>query len=103
VTLVAWVNGYGGLDGLNRLVARFAAQCRSSGTVDLIGSAWESMPEPGMKSDAPNEPPGLRLTLRYRDTCRNRGNHDGDARRFCERALAVVGDDERGGYVSRSD
>jgi hypothetical protein len=36
---------------------------------------------------------------RYRHTCKNQGNHDSDARRFFERALAVGTDSECAGDV----
>jgi hypothetical protein len=97
VTLTAWLLGDENGAGAYRVLQRFAQGARLRGTVVLVGQpVWEWMPDP----DTPElEPPVLRLTLRYRHTCKNRGNHDSDAQRFFERALAVGTDREWAGDV----
>ena len=41
--------------------------------------------EPAFEPGAEDEPPGYRVRLRYRHTCKNRGNHEWDAQRFLEK------------------
>jgi hypothetical protein len=97
ITLTAWLlddddNGAGAY----RVLQRFAQGSRLRGTVVITEQTLQSMPDP----DTPQlDPPVLRLTLRYRHTCKNQGNHDSDTRRFFERALAVGTDHEWAGDV----
>jgi hypothetical protein len=60
---------------------RFAPRARQEGTLVLVGE-----PEfaPAFEPDAEDEPPGYRVQLRYRHTCRNRWNHEWDAQRFLD-------------------
>lgn len=98
VTLVAWLldDEDGSGRGAYEVVKRFAVGARASGSLVITECTWDRIPDP----DAPaTEPKVLELTLRYRHTCRNRGNHASDARRFFERALCVGADDEWAGDV----
>jgi len=86
VTLVALVADRTLAD---RLVERFALRARQLGTLVLVGEpAFEEVPVryPGVGPGL-----GVEVRLRYRHTCKNRGNHDWDARRFFERAIGDRG------------
>jgi hypothetical protein len=96
VTLTVWLLGDENGAGAHRVLQRFAQRARLNGTVVFTEHTWEWVPDPYLPQ---LDPPVLRLTLRYRHTCKNRGNHDSDARRFFERALAVGTDREWAGDV----
>jgi hypothetical protein len=96
VTLTAWLLGEDDGASAQRVLNRFGQGARLRGTLVFIEQIWDWIPDP----DAPDvEPPVLRLTLRYRHTCKNRGNHQSDARRFFTNALAVGTDHEWAGDV----
>jgi hypothetical protein len=81
VTLVFWIDGVKGQwSVLDYIKERFATNARRQGTVIIVGVTFE----PAFEPDAENEPPGYRVRLRYRHTCKNRWNHDHDAQRFLE-------------------
>ncbi len=90
VTVVAVVENYQAVDYLKR---RFGARARQLGTLVVTGTECEEIPDP---STPDLDPPCVRVRLRYRHTCKNDGNHEWDARRFFERALA---DEEHWGDV----
>jgi hypothetical protein len=80
VTLVAEVNSY---ETVAHLRQRFGARSQETGTLVITGVQCEEVP-----ADQPDlDPPTVRVRLRYRHTCKNRGNHEWDARRFFEKAL----------------
>lgn len=83
VTLVFWIDGFKGRDSvLDDIEKRFATRARQQGMVVIVG---EPQFGPAFEPDAPDEPPGYRVRLRYRHTCKNRGNHEWDAQRFLEK------------------
>lgn len=94
VTLTAWLlaDDDGGRAGAERVVRRFAQRSRLLRTVVVHEVSWrvEDAPEAG-------EPPVQVVSLRFRHTCRNRYNHEHDARRFLVTALRVGRDDEWAG------
>jgi hypothetical protein len=96
VTLTAWLLGDENGAGAYRVLQRFAQGARLRGTLVLTEQTWEWMPDPDMPQ---LDPPVLRLTLRYRHTCKNQGNHDSDARRFFDNALKIGTGDEWAGEV----
>ena len=96
VTVTAWLLGGDDGVGAQRVLQRFGQGARLRGTLVVTEQSWEWVPDP----DSPDvEPPVLRLTLRYRHTCKNRGNHESDARRFFTNALAVGTANEWAGDV----
>jgi hypothetical protein len=83
VTLVFWIDGYKGRHSVRGYIdQRFATRARQQGTVVIVGKPEF---EPAFEPDAPDEPPGYRVRLRYKHTCKNKGNHDHDAQRFLEK------------------
>jgi hypothetical protein len=99
VTLRAWLlaDRNGGGSGAYAVLQRFAAGAQRNGTLVYAESpAWDWVPDP---HEPDQEPPVLRLTLRYRHTCKNRWNHESDARRFFNNALRVGANDEWAGDV----
>jgi hypothetical protein len=86
---VAWVESRQAAD---YMLARFGAGARARGTLVIVGCEVEPAPDP---STPHLDPPGLRVSLRYRHTCRNQGNHEWDAKRFFEKTFPVGTDDER--------
>lgn len=91
VTLVFWIDGVQGRQSvIDYIEKRFATRARQQSTVVIVG---EPEFEPAFEPDAPDEPPGYRVRLRYRHTAKNRGNHDWDAQRFLEHMLGDDGDE----------
>jgi hypothetical protein len=89
VTIVFFMSaGYGRYHAADYIERRFARRARQEGTLVLVG---EPEFEPAFEPGAPEEPPGYRVRLHYRHTCKNRWNHEHDAQRFVER---LRGDDE---------
>jgi hypothetical protein len=89
VTVVALVADQ---EAVTRLTQRFALRARETGTLTLAGApdtrAVAALYPPTEPGGEPIRGLAVEVRLRYRHTCKNKGNHEGDARRFFERALS---------------
>jgi len=89
ITVIVWVEKRQDAD---HMLTKFGAGARARGTLVIVSCDVEPAPDP---LSPQLDPPGFRVRLRYRHTCKNQGNHEWDAKRFFDKTFPDDGDDER--------